>query len=127
MNSSFEFPELAVPRPVEERLAAAEAEREAEVDAARAEGYDEGLAAGRAEVSTAARALASATARLDEMSAGAAADAEPVAVVALADEGSHLPSSHHRHLLEAIAIKLRSAYASGSTFELRTTTKPTNE
>jgi hypothetical protein len=57
----------------------------------------------------------------------AAADAEPVAVVALADEGSHLPSSHHRHLLEAIAIKLRSAYASGSTFELRTTTKPTNE
>jgi flagellar assembly protein FliH len=80
MNSSFEFPELAVPRPVEERLAAAEAEHEAEVDAARAEGYDEGLAAGRAEVSTAARALASAAAQLGEASATAAADAEPVAV-----------------------------------------------
>jgi flagellar assembly protein FliH len=80
MNSSFEFPELAVPRPAEERLAAAEAEREAELDAARAAGYDEGLAAGRAEVSAAGRALASAAARLDEASAAAAADAEPVAV-----------------------------------------------
>jgi len=80
MNSSFEFPELAVPRPVEERLAAAEAEREAELDAARAAGYEEGVAAGRAEVSSAARALASAAARLDETSATAAADAEPVAV-----------------------------------------------
>jgi flagellar assembly protein FliH len=80
MNSSFEFPELAVPRPVEERLAAAEAEREAELGAARAEGYAEGLAAGRAEVSAAARALASAAARLDEASAAAAEEAEPVAV-----------------------------------------------
>jgi len=80
MNSSFEFPELAVPRPAEERLAAAEVEREAEMDAARAAGYDEGLAAGRAEVSGAARALASAAARLDEASASAATDAEPVAV-----------------------------------------------
>jgi flagellar assembly protein FliH len=80
MNSSFEFPELAVPRPAEERLAAAEAEREAELDAARAEGYGEGLAAGRAEVSGAARALAGAAARLDEASASAAADAEPIAV-----------------------------------------------
>jgi len=80
MNSSFEFPELAVPRPAEERLAAAEAEREAELDAARAQGYDEGLAAGRAEVSGAARALAGAAARLDEASASAAADAEPIAV-----------------------------------------------
>jgi len=80
MNSSFEFPELAVPRPVQERLAAAEAEREAELGAARATGYDEGLAAGRAEVSAAARALAGAAARLDEASAAAAGDAEPVAV-----------------------------------------------
>ncbi len=80
MNSSFEFPELAVPRPVEEQLAAAEAAREAELDAARAEGYEEGLATGRAEVSAAARALASAAARLDQASASAAADVEPVAV-----------------------------------------------
>lgn len=80
MNSSFEFPELAVPRPVEERLAAAEAEHEAELGAAQAAGYEEGLAAGRAEVSAAARALASAAARLDEASAAAAEDAEPVAV-----------------------------------------------
>jgi len=80
MNSSFEFPELAVPRPVEERLAAAEVEHEAELDAARGAGYEEGLAAGRAEVSAAVRALASAAARLDEASAAAASDAEPVAV-----------------------------------------------
>jgi flagellar assembly protein FliH len=80
MNSSFEFPELAVPRPVEERLAAAEAEHEAELAAARAEGHEAGLAAGRAEVSAAARALASAAARLDEASAAVAADAEPLAV-----------------------------------------------
>jgi flagellar assembly protein FliH len=80
MNSSFEFPELAVPRPAEERLAAAEAEREAELDAARAAGFEEGLAAGRAEVSAAARALANAAAQLDEATASAAADVEPVAV-----------------------------------------------
>jgi flagellar assembly protein FliH len=80
MNSSFEFPELAVPRPVEERLAAAEAEREADLDAARAAGYEEGLAAGRAEVSGAAAALTSGARQLDEASAAAAADAEPVAV-----------------------------------------------
>jgi flagellar biosynthesis/type III secretory pathway protein FliH len=80
MSSSFEFPELAVPRPVEERLAAAEAEHQAELAAARAAGYDEGLAAGRAEVSGAARAMAAAAGRLDEASATAAADAEPVAV-----------------------------------------------
>jgi flagellar assembly protein FliH len=80
MNSSFEFPELAVPRPVEERLAAAEAEHEAELAAARAEGYAEGLAAGRAEVSAAARVLASAAEQLDEASANAAGEAEGVAV-----------------------------------------------
>jgi flagellar assembly protein FliH len=80
MNSSFEFPELAVPRPAAEQLAAAEAAHEAELEAARAEGYEEGVTAGRAEVSAAARALASAAARLDEASATAAADAEPVAV-----------------------------------------------
>ncbi len=80
MNSSFEFPELAVPRPAAEQLAAAEAAREAGLDAARAEGYEEGLAAGRAEVSGAARALSSAAARLDQASAAAAAEAEPVAV-----------------------------------------------
>ncbi|MBS1678702.1 MAG: hypothetical protein JST08_15100 [Actinobacteria bacterium] len=80
MNSSFEFPELAVPRPAEERLAAAEAEREEELATARAEAYDEGVAAGRAEVSAAARALAGAAAELGEASAAAAAAAEPVAV-----------------------------------------------
>jgi flagellar assembly protein FliH len=80
MNSSFEFPELAVPRPAEEQLAAIEAAHEAELSAARAEGYDEGLATGRAEVSAAARALATAAAGLDEASAAAAADAESVAV-----------------------------------------------
>ncbi len=31
MSSSFEFPELAVPRPAEEQLEAAEAQREAEL------------------------------------------------------------------------------------------------
>ncbi len=80
MNSSFEFPELAAPRPAEDRLAAAEAAREAELEAARAAGYDEGLAAGRAEVSAAARALASAAAELDEARAASAAEVEPVAV-----------------------------------------------
>lgn len=80
MNSSFEFPELAVPRPAEEQLAAAEASREAELEAARAEGYEEGLAAGRAEVSAAARALGVAAARLDQASAAAATEAEPAAV-----------------------------------------------
>ncbi|HEY2055513.1 MAG TPA: FliH/SctL family protein [Solirubrobacterales bacterium] len=80
MNLSFEFPELAVPRPAEERLAAAEAEQEAELAAARAAGYDEGLADGRAEVSAAARALAGAAAQLDAASEAAAGEAEPVAV-----------------------------------------------
>jgi flagellar assembly protein FliH len=80
MNSSFDFPELAVPRPVEERLAAAEAEHEAELAAARADGYDEGLAAGRAEVSAAARALTGAAAELDAAREMAATEAEPVAV-----------------------------------------------
>jgi flagellar assembly protein FliH len=77
MNSSFDFPELAVPRPVEERLAAAEAEHEAELDAARAAGYEEGLAAGRAEVSAAAHALARGAAELDAARAEAAAEVEP--------------------------------------------------
>jgi len=36
MSSSFEFPELAVPRPAEEQLEAAEARREAELRAAHA-------------------------------------------------------------------------------------------
>jgi flagellar assembly protein FliH len=80
MNSSFDFPELAVPRPAAEQLAAAEAAHEAALDAAREEGYEAGRAAGRAEVSAAAQALATATARLDEASAAATAAAEPVAV-----------------------------------------------
>lgn len=80
MNSSFEFPELAVPRPAEEQLAAAEAEHEAELAAARAEGYQEGLHAGRAEVSAAATALAGAARELDAARAVAADEVEPVAV-----------------------------------------------
>jgi flagellar biosynthesis/type III secretory pathway protein FliH len=80
MSSSFEFPELAAPRPHEEQLEAAEAEREAELAAVRSAGYDEGLAAGRAEVSGAARALAVAASELQE-ARGVAADAvEPLAV-----------------------------------------------
>ncbi len=81
MSSSFEFPELAVPRPAEEQLEAAEAA--ARGGAARrrdAAGYEEGVAAGRAEVSGAARALAAAAAELQEARASAADDAEPVAV-----------------------------------------------
>jgi flagellar assembly protein FliH len=80
MSSSFEFPELAAPRPAEEQLEAAEARREAELRQAHAAGYEEGVAAGRAEVSGAARALAAAAAQLQEVRASAAADAEPVAV-----------------------------------------------
>ncbi|HEY2477654.1 MAG TPA: FliH/SctL family protein [Solirubrobacterales bacterium] len=80
MSSSFEFPELAVPRPVEEQLEAAEAQHESELQAARAAGYEEGRAAGRAEVSAAAHALAMAAAELDAARSAAAADAEPVAV-----------------------------------------------
>jgi flagellar assembly protein FliH len=80
MSSSFEFPELAVPRPAEEALEAAEAQREAELRAAHAAGYEEGVAAGRAEVSGAARALAAAAVELREARATAADDAEPVAV-----------------------------------------------
>jgi flagellar biosynthesis/type III secretory pathway protein FliH len=80
MNSSFEFPELSVPRPAEEQLAAAAAEREAELAAARAAGYEEGLNAGRSEVSAAASALASATRAMDEARAASAAEIEPVAV-----------------------------------------------
>src|ERR1700761_1446309 len=80
MSSSFEFPELAAPRPAEERLEAAEARREAELAAARAEGYEEGVLAGRAEVSGAARALASAAAEMQEARASAAAEVEPAAV-----------------------------------------------
>ncbi len=80
MSSSFEFPELAVPRPAEEQLEAAEAQREAELRAAHGAGYEEGVAAGRAEVSGAARALAAAAAELQEARGRAAEDAEPVAV-----------------------------------------------
>ena len=80
MSSSFEFPELAVPRPAEEQLEAAEAQREAELRQAHAAGYEEGVAAGRAEVSGAARALAAAAAELQEARASAADDAAPVAV-----------------------------------------------
>jgi flagellar assembly protein FliH len=80
MNSSFEFPELAVPRPAAEQLAAAEAEREVELAAARAAGYEEGLSAGRAQVSAAASALADATRSMDEARAASAAEIEPVAV-----------------------------------------------
>ncbi|MFT3865952.1 MAG: FliH/SctL family protein [Solirubrobacterales bacterium] len=80
MSSSFEFPELAVPRPAEEQQAAAEAEREAELDAARAEGYKEGLQAGRSEVSAAAAALASAAGQFDAARSAAAEEVEPVAI-----------------------------------------------
>jgi flagellar assembly protein FliH len=80
MSSSFEFPELAVPRPAEEQLEAAEAQREAELRAAHAAGYEEGVAAGRAEVSAAARALGAAAAELQEARGQAADHAEPVAV-----------------------------------------------
>lgn len=80
MSSSFEFPELAVPRPAEEQLEAAEAQRESELRAAHAAGYEEGVAAGRAEVSGAARALATAASELQEARGRAAEDAEPVAV-----------------------------------------------
>jgi flagellar assembly protein FliH len=80
MNSSFEFPELVVPRPAEERLAAAQAAHEAALEAAGVEGYEEGLAAGRAEVDAAVRTLEAAVGRLDKASAAAAAAAEPIAV-----------------------------------------------
>ena len=80
MSSSFEFPELAVPRPAEERLEAAEAQREAELRAAHAAGYEEGVAAGRAEVSGAARALAVAASELQEARGNAADAIEPLAV-----------------------------------------------
>jgi flagellar assembly protein FliH len=80
MSSSFEFPELAAPRPHEEQLEAAEAEREAELAAARAAGHEEGLATGRAEVSGAARALAVAASELHEARALAAEEVEPLAV-----------------------------------------------
>src|ERR1700744_1072320 len=80
MSSSFEFPELAVPRPAEEALEAAEAQREAELRAAHAAGYEEGVAAGRAEVSGAARAPAAPAGELREAGGRAADDAEPVAV-----------------------------------------------
>jgi flagellar assembly protein FliH len=80
MSSSFEFPELAPPRPAEEQLEAAEAQREAELRGAQAAGYEEGVAAGRAEVSGAARALAAAAAELGEARGRAAEEVEPVAV-----------------------------------------------
>jgi flagellar assembly protein FliH len=80
MNSSFEFPELVVPRPAAERLAASEAAHEAALEAAGVEGYEEGLAAGRAEVSATVRTLEAAAAHLDQASAAAAAAVEPVAV-----------------------------------------------
>jgi flagellar assembly protein FliH len=80
MNSSFEFPELAVPRPAEDRLAAAEAEHQAELAAARAAGYEEGMSAGRAEVSAAARVLTGAARELDAARTASAAEVEPVAV-----------------------------------------------
>src|ERR1700748_3335639 len=80
MSSSFEFPELAVPRAAEEEVEAGGAQREAELRAAHAAGYEEGVAAGRAEVSGAARALAAAAAELQEARASAADEDEPVAV-----------------------------------------------
>jgi flagellar assembly protein FliH len=80
MNSSFDFPELVVPRPAAERLAASEAAHEAALEAAGVEGYEEGLAAGRAEVDAAVRTLEAAVSRLDKASAAAAAAVEPIAV-----------------------------------------------
>jgi flagellar assembly protein FliH len=80
MSSSFEFPELAIPRPAEEQLAATEAEHEAELAAARAEGYREGLHAGRAEVSAAGQALFAAAQELGAARSTAAGDVEVAAV-----------------------------------------------
>lgn len=80
MSSSFEFPELAMPRPAEEQLAATQAEHEAELAAARAAGYQEGLHAGRAEVSAAGQALFAAAGELDAARATAAGDVEVAAV-----------------------------------------------
>jgi flagellar assembly protein FliH len=80
MSSSFEFPELAPPRPAEEMRLAAAAEREAELAAARADGYAEGLRAGRAEVSGAAAALVAGAAELDAARGRAADEVEEAAV-----------------------------------------------
>lgn len=80
MSSSFEFPELAVPRPAEEQLAAAEAERESELAAARAEAYEEGLRAARAELGGVASALMTAGRELEAARESAAEDVEPIAV-----------------------------------------------
>jgi len=80
MSSSFEFPELAVPRPVEEQLAVAEAERESDLAAARAEGYQEGLQVARGELSAIASALVTAGRELETARASAADDVEPVAI-----------------------------------------------
>jgi flagellar assembly protein FliH len=80
MSSSFEFPELAPPRPAEEMRLAAEAERESELAAARAESYAEGLRAGQAEVSAAAAAFAAGAAELDAARARSADEVEEAAV-----------------------------------------------
>ncbi len=80
MSSSFEFPELEAPRPAEEELLAAAAEREAALAKAGAAGYEEGREAGRAEIATAAEALLTAAAALDDAGARAAEDAEGAAV-----------------------------------------------
>lgn len=80
MSSSFEFPELAVPRPAEEQLAAAEAEHEAELAAARAESYQEGLSAARSELDSVAGALVNAGRELEAARAAAAGEVEVAAV-----------------------------------------------
>jgi flagellar assembly protein FliH len=80
MSSSFEFPELAIPRPAAEQLAATEAEHEAELAEARAEGYQEGLNAARGELDSIAGALVNAGRELEAARAAAAGDVEVTAV-----------------------------------------------
>ncbi len=85
MSSSFEFPELAAPRPLAELDAEAEAARREDaraerVEAARAEGHAEGLAAGRAEIAPSVEALAAAARALGAEREAAAARTEQAAV-----------------------------------------------
>jgi flagellar assembly protein FliH len=79
MSSSFEFPQLTVPRPAADTAAAAEEERLAALEAARQDGFAAGLAAGRAEIGPAAEALAAATRELEGETARAADAAERAA------------------------------------------------
>lgn len=80
MSSSFEFPELAPPRPPQEERAVVAAEREAALARARTEGYEEGLNAGLERIRSAATALVAGAAALDEERAKAASASESAAV-----------------------------------------------